>query len=229
MNELNRLADRIQTMRDHNAQGAIDLVNQQLRDIFEELQVLIPDNDFLACIDVFHNSSLLLEEKIEAIDHFLSQLTLKGKYLHFLQSGANEDDLSSLISKLWFHPYCMPGISTQFLWNSWNQLVTNKHITRIARNTDDLQFNNEKEHRIINKSGDPFETRMQTFFISIKNKLPNSLYQILGEKDDSAKYFENFSFILHLLKNGKIIYDCTTKLLNLNPSEGYNLENEMRS
>lgn len=218
MNDLNRLADRIQTLRDNNAQGAINLVTQQLKDIFEQLQLLVPENDLTACIEVFQNSSLLLEEKIEAIDHFLAQLTLKGKYLHFLQTRATEEILTSLVAKVWFNPYNIPGISSQYLCNSWIQLVTNKKITRTSRFTQDLLFESQKELQYLSTKGDPFEARMEAFFNSIYKKFPTSIYELLGEKDKSGLYFERFSFILHLLKNGKIKYDSTTKSLFLNPN-----------
>lgn len=218
MNELNKLADRIQTLRDKNAQGAVDLVTQQLKDIFEQLQLLVPEYDLTICVDVFQNSSLLLEEKIEAIDHFLAQLTLKGKYLHFLQTGATEEILASLIAKVWFNTYNIPGISSQYLCNSWMQLVTNKKITRTSRSTQELQFESQKELQYLTSKGDPFEDRMDAFFKSIYKKFPTSIYELLGDKDKSGIYFERFSFILHLLKNGKIKYDSTTKSLFLNPN-----------
>ncbi|MHA1583730.1 MAG: hypothetical protein ACTSVU_08470 [Promethearchaeota archaeon] len=213
---LSELLEQTEKLKVQIENGKTNLIDYNLQDLFLELKSLISPDDLETGISVMENGTLLLEEKLDEIKRFILIMAQKEKISQFLDQ--NQDDhniLNNLLIQNWINPYEISSLSPEFLSRSWKQLVFNKIIRTKEEVIEFHKINQETKNRGIQFVGAPFEEKMQHYFQTILSSLPTTIDQLINASGDKKKYFENFSYILHLLQEGYLLYDPNTKIFSI--------------
>lgn len=179
-----------------------------------ELKDLISPNDLDLGISIMKNGTLMLGHKIDEVKRFINFLTQKDQIFQYLTKSASDQQLEMLLSKVWHSPIQLPFLSLNHLNEAWIRLVSNK-ADRQQKAVTELPMIDEKTIASLTDFRDPFEDQMQTYLTTISSTLPASLEDILGDYGDSNLYFEQFSFILHLLQDGYLYFNKDTHLFTI--------------
>ena len=218
---LSELLEQTEKLKIQIENGKTNLIDYNLQDLFLELKSLISPDDLETGISVMENGTLLLEEKLDEIKRFILIMAQKEKISQFLDQNQDDHILNNLLIKNWINPYEISSLSPEFLRRSWEQLVFNKTMRTKEKVIEFHEINQEAKNRGIQFVGAPFEEKMQHYFQTIILFLPTTLDQLINTSGDKKKYFENFSYILHLLQEGYLLYDPKTKIFSI---EGKNYE-----
>lgn len=203
---LSTLAQKLELLKQNLALGNTNLLEQDLRWIFDQLKSQITSKTLVEGLIILENSTLLLAEKIDALNRYIHNLNRGEIIWNYLNSGISDDNLISLFIPCWHSPLYFPTLSLDTIFKYWQQLRW-----RVPSTGTDPSKREFLDHSFIEQSiesnDNPFDQRMMQFYQLIINRLPANLTDLLHDDVDPLLYYEHFVIILHLLKNGYLHYD----------------------
>jgi hypothetical protein len=212
--ELGLLLKRTQELLQRIDSDQETLLEEDLLAIFLELQELISPNDLKTGLSVLENGTLLLGRKIDEVKRFILYLTEKDQIIQYLETRASDEELADIFNKVWHMPVILPQVSVSFFSESWMKLVSNKtQPTPFV--PSEIAPIMEKQPILLAGNTELFEVSMNIFLNEIKMKLPASIDTLLEGILSQEVYFEQFSFILHLLQGGYLSYNSQSKQFKL--------------
>jgi hypothetical protein len=132
--------------------------------------------------------------------------------------------LSTLLCRFWNIPLELTNNSTELLFKSWNALVKNKSL-RLKHPESRLEEIESTEHEYKElETNEAFEKRMYAFLSVLIPKLPCPFNQVFQTANNSEVYFEYFSYFLHLIQRGALLYEKSTKIVSLGKNLTYRSE-----
>ena len=172
------------------------------------------------------NGTIILEQKLEELRQFISFVSQKNKMLLFFKKNPPEEIFSEILKKTWCSPLFLPQFSQIFLIKSYEKLVLKKNRRKYENTIERIPFLEEPGKLDLPEMDKPFKIKMLEYFRRINSILPATLELILSDDESNENYYENFSYLLHLLKLGFLTYNNTSKqfFFNENKNENENLE-----
>ncbi|WP_371801649.1 hypothetical protein [Candidatus Lokiarchaeum ossiferum] len=210
MPDLSNLLAKTTRLKDRMEMDHISLIEEDLKSIFIELKELISPSDLDLGISVMQNGTLMLEQKIEEVKRFINYLTQKDQIFQFITSTATDHQLATILSQVWHEPIQLPYLSMNYLVGNWAKLVRDKKIHH-TKSIQEISPIEKKTVGSFTDFSDPFEEQMLSYLDRIKPILPATMEEILGHFDNPDQYFEQFSFILHLLQEGYLYFNKSTQ------------------
>lgn len=191
------------------------LLEEDLQYIFESLKSLLSPQDLEVGINVMNNGTLILQEKVTEIHHYITNLIQKDHIIQFFQNNPTDREIYELLHLSWQSPQTFLPFSQSFLDQSVEKLVTNKKYRQKYQEIVVPALLDNKEITIIETAKKPFIKLMKQFYLDILPLCPATIEALLlqseKKKDD---YFAHFSIILHLLQAGYLTYNPKTKLFD---------------
>ncbi len=214
MQKLAQLLEKTKEIKNKIESQTIDLLEFNLQNIFMELNDLISKDDFEVALTIMENGTLLLGDKINEITNFISDLLNKDMVNQYFELLPSDEQLANIIKNSWFQPIIFPKLSIQYLNASWLKLVQNKKLISHSSKRN-IPVIEQKEITHFSNNVNSFEKRMKTFLNEIISDLPTNLENLLKKYQNEESYFEYFSYILHLMQNGYLIYNKASSLIEI--------------
>lgn len=217
---LEALSARIKTLKSLISVSPGAIVQEKLDSLFVELTNLINPQDLESGVDLMGDATQILQTKLNEIEHIVALLLQRDRLKNFLQNIATEQLLSSVIAHSWQEPFLIPTLSLEHLRDCFESLTKprNKGVQKI----DQIMplMSGDRAAFSIDGIEDPFEIRMLRYLEIIRPNLPDSLEKLLAHDKSGDEYFEHFTYILHLLQNGYLLFDRENKQFSLIPRGG---------
>ncbi|MHA1746147.1 MAG: hypothetical protein ACTSWW_09110, partial [Promethearchaeota archaeon] len=126
MNDLLSLFEKTEVLKNQIFLNHSSLLEEDLQNIFESLKFLLSPQDLELGINIMNNGTLMLQEKVTEIHHYITDLIQKDQIIQFFQNNPTERELFELIRLSWLSPQTFLPFSQSFLDQSVEKLVTNK-------------------------------------------------------------------------------------------------------
>ncbi len=215
MTDLDELYSRVSELKRKVALGETSLIDEELQSYFHQLSSLISPDKLERGLTILQDSTIVLEQKFEAIQLYIQELLNSDRVIGYLNSHPPDAELAGMLENVMVDPVLFPQLSLAFLDDAYSKLVSHKPLISRARLIQSDILVTEKNVEFLSDPEDPFERRMMDYYSEISAHLPatiDKLLQVSSTKDD---YFEHFSFILHLLQNGILWYEKPTREVKL--------------
>jgi len=213
MENLQSLFEKTEVLKNLIFHNHTSLLEEDLQDIFDSLKSLLSPEDLEMGINIMKNGTLILQEKVTEIHHYITDLIQKDEIVQFFQNNPTDRELFELIRLSWHSPQTFLPFSQSFLDKSVEKLVTNKKYRQKYQEIAVPPLPDNKEITLFETSQEPFIALMKQFYIIILPLCPATFETLLlNSKKNIDDYFTHFSILLHLLQAGYLTYDPETKL-----------------
>jgi hypothetical protein len=216
---LEALKARINNLKSLISLSPSAIVQEKLDALFFELKNLLNPNELEQAVEIMGDATQILETKLSEIEHYVSILLQRDKLKDFLQNTDSENALASIINNAWQEPLVIPAFSIEYLQDWYKKLKIPRKRTQCAETEQLPMIPLERDSFQIDGIEDPFETRMLRYLEDVRPLLPNTLDNILAGDKSGDTYFEHFTYILHLLQNGYLLFDRERKQFSIIPQE----------
>jgi hypothetical protein len=164
---LENLLEQTTALKARITTGETSIIEEDLKIIFTDLSSLIPASDLGQSLQILHDGTQLLEQKVEAVQLFISQLIQKDRIAHFLAKSPDDLTLFSILEQSWSNPINFPQFSTNFLEISLPLMTPKAFSQHHYENMEVMEFEEKtiSEFKAVN---DLFEVKMKEFYESIK-------------------------------------------------------------
>ena len=86
MNDLLSLFEKTEVLKNQIFLNHSSLLEEDLQDIFESLKFLLSPQDLELGINIMNNGTLILQEKVTEIHHYITDLIQKDQIIQFFQN-----------------------------------------------------------------------------------------------------------------------------------------------
>ena len=224
MSKLISLLERISFLKNQVLIGKKSLLDEDLESLFVEFKDLISESELETSIQIMDNGTIILEKKLDELRDFISIISQKNQILEFLKNSSSDESFVKILNKIWQTPLLLPNFSLSFLTKSFERLVLNKKSSNLEILFKDKPILASPEIRELPEIDKPYKMKMFEYLNSIRPILPATLDDLLNKNYSVDVYYENFSYILHLLPLGYLNYDKSSKIFFLNENENKKLE-----
>ena len=205
--ELNK---KIEIIKDDILSGKTSLLELELNPLFHDLKdslsIFNIDNYSLT----YKNVCELLNEKFEELKKLLSSLNIDQKFLIFMKTHPDEEEISDIFKGCWRKVFSIDGMSLNFLEYASDRFCKERimelEIKHLIKGKIDDQF-------LLEIPKYKFTEKMMSFFNKIKEKLPCYFEDVFDDEVDQMIIYEKFVYLLHLLQLGKVKYQKETNTL----------------
>jgi hypothetical protein len=222
MSKLISLLERINFLKNQVLLGKKSLLDEDLEIFFVEFKDLISESDLETSIQIMNNGTIILEQKLNELRDFISFISQKNQILEYLKKSSSDEVFTKMLNKNWQSPLLLPHFSLSFLSKSFERLVLNKRSTNLGIIFKDKPELASPEIRELPEIEKPYKMKMFGYLNSIRQILPATLDDLTDDAQSIDDYYDNFSYILHLLQLGYLTYNKSSKQFFLN--ENKNLE-----
>lgn len=207
---LHQILKELEELQLNHDQGKISFMDQDLIPIFQNLTKHLSPDEIELGLAIMHQGTSILSLKIEEIRNFILFVSQKDLIMRYLEQSSDLEQ-SSLLINYWAPPFLTFSLNSEFLFESFDSLVTNKptRFPKPPRALLDQEI--EKEVNDFEIEQETLQNELETFLISLESKLPLSFTEILTPFTDLDDYFRHFSFVLHLSQEGLLEYHPQTK------------------
>ncbi len=207
MVNLKDLIQKLSSLKSKLKNGNISLLDEHFQDLFIDLKGLITPQELPESIGVMQDGVFMLEKKIEEFERYISFLNKKDLIFNFIENCKDDGELAQVLLSNYEIPISMPHFSSGFLIESYVKLVENKKSRKSDINITHPEDYSPHETELPNAFDEPFREQMITYFNTIRATLPLSLDDLLNENLDVSEYYENFTYILHLIQKDYLTYN----------------------
>ena len=215
MEDLQTLFEKTEDLKKQIFSQHTSLLEEELHGIFDSLKNLLSPEDLELGIKIMNNGTLILQEKVTEIHHYITDLIQKDRVIHFFQSDPTDHELYAMMCVCWQTPQTFLPFSQAFLDQSVDQLITHKKARHTFQAMPVPALPDKKDITMIDALQKPFLERMRQFYHAISPRCPATIDILLFQSEQNKEdYFAHFSIILHLLQAGYLTYDPDTKLFS---------------
>jgi len=191
MNDLLSLFEKTEVLKNQIFLNHSSLLEEDLQHIFESLKFLLSPQDLELGINIMNNGTLMLQEKVTEIHHYITDLIQKDQIIQFFQNNPTDRELFELIRLSWLPPQTFLPFSQSFLDQSVEKLVTNKKNRQKFQEIAIPPLPDNKDITVFETSQEPFIDLMKQFYLDILPQCPATfetlLFNSLKNKDDYFK------------------------------------------
>ncbi len=202
MSKLISLLERISFLKNQVLIGKKSLLDEDLESLFVEFKDLISESELETSIQIMDNGTMILEKKLEELRDFISIISQKNQILEYLKNSSSDDSFAKILNKIWQSPLLLPHFSLSFLMKSFERLVLNKKSSNLEIFFKDKPILGSPDIRELPEIDKPYKMKMFGYLNSIRPVLPATLDDLINKDHSIDVYYENFSYILHLLQLG---------------------------
>jgi len=178
------------------------LLDEDLESLFVEFKNLISESELETSIQIMDNGTIILEKKLDELRDFISIISQKNQILEYLKNSASDEAFAKILNKIWQSPLLLPHFSLSFLMKSFERLVLNKNSSNLEIFFKDKPILGSPDIRELPEIDKPYKMKMFGYLNSIRPVLPATLDDLINKNHSIDVYYENFSYILHLLQLG---------------------------
>ncbi|MHA1511558.1 MAG: hypothetical protein ACTSRX_07555 [Promethearchaeota archaeon] len=202
MSKLISLLERISFLKNQVLIGKKSLLDEDLESLFVEFKDLISESDLETSIKIMNDGTIILEKKLDELRDFISIISQKNQILEYLKNSSSDDSFAKILNKIWQSPLLLPHFSLSFLMKSFERLVLNKKSSNLEIFFKDKPILGSPDIRELPEIDKPYKMKMFGYLNSIRPVLPATLDDLINNDHSIDVYYENFSYILHLLQLG---------------------------
>ena len=202
MSKLISLLERISFLKNQVLMGKKALLDEDLESLFIEFKDLISESELETSIQIMDNGTIILEQKLEELRNFILNISQKNQILEYLKNSSSDESFTIILNKIWQTPLLLPHFSQSFLMKSFEQLVLNKKSSNLEIFFKDKPILGSPDIRELPEIDKPYKMKMFGYLNSIRLLLPATLDDLINKNHPIDVYYENFSYILHLLQLG---------------------------
>jgi len=215
MSKLISLLERISFLKNQVLIGKKSLLDEDLESLFVEFKDLISESELETSIQIMNNGTLILEKKLDELRDFISIISQKNQILEYLKKFSSDDSLAKIMNKIWQSPLLLPHFSLSFLMKSFERLVLNKKSSNLEIFFKDKPILGSPDIRELPEIDKPYKMKMFGYLNSIRPVLPATLDDLINKDHSIDIYYENFSYILHLLQLGFLSFTKSNQRFNI--------------
>ena len=152
----------------------------------------------------------IIETKFNELQIFLALFGQEKKFLTYLESNPSDIEISNLFKGCWYKTFNINSLSLEFLEKSKDFLENRR---REGYTIENLQIPNKNENFVLEMRSISFQETIKNYFNEIYRKLPCNMEDLFEEIESQEEIYEKFIIILHLLQNGKIMYQKQTNFV----------------
>ena len=202
MSQLISLLERISFLKNQVLIGKKSLLDEDLESLFVEFKDLISESELETSIQIMDNGTVILEKKLDELRDFISIISQKNQILEYLKNSSSDESFAKILNKIWQSPLLLPHFSLSFLTRSFERLVLNKKSSNLEYFFKDKPILGSPDIRELPEIDKPYKMKMLGYLNSIRPVLPATLDDLINKNHSIDVYYENFSYILHLLQLG---------------------------
>ena len=202
MSKLISLLERISFLKNQVILGKKSLLDEDLESLFVELSESVSENELETSIQIMDNGTIILEKKLDELRDFITIISQKNQILEYLRKNSSDESFAKILNKIWQSPLLLPHFSQSFLMKSFDKLVLNKKSNNLGIIFKDKPFLGSPDIRELPEIDKPYIMKMFGYLNSIRPILPATLDDLIEKSHPIDVYYENFSYILHLLQLG---------------------------
>ncbi len=202
MSQLISLLERISFLKNQVLIGKKSLLDEDLESLFVEFKDLISESELETSIQIMDNGTVILEKKLDELRDFISIISQKNQILEYLKNSSSDESFAKILNKIWQSPLLLPHFSQSFLMKSFERLVLNKKSSNLEFFFKDKPILGSPDIRELPEIDKPYKMKMLEYLNSIRPVLPATLDDLINKNNSIDVYYENFSYILHLLQLG---------------------------
>jgi len=202
MSKLISLLERISFLKNQVLIGKKSLLDEDLESLFVEFKDLISESELETSIQIMDNGTVILEKKLDELRDFISIISQKNQILEYLKNSSSDESFAKILNKIWQSPLLLPHFSQSFLRKSFERLVLNKKSSNLEFFFKDKPILGSPDIRELPEIDKPYKMKMLGYLNSIRPVLPATLDDLINKNHSIDVYYENFSYILHLLQLG---------------------------
>ncbi len=214
MSQLISLLERISFLKNQVLIGKKSLLDEDLESLFVEFKNLISESELETSIQIMNNGTIILEHKLEELRGFISLISQKNQILEYFKNSSSDEALAKIFNKIWQSPLSLPHFSLSFLTKSFERLVLNKKSSNLNIIFKDKPILANLDIRELPEIDKPYKMKMFEYLNSIHPILPGTLDDLINNNHSIDVYYENFSYILHLLQLGYLSFTKNTQLFD---------------
>ncbi|QEE14685.1 hypothetical protein DSAG12_00498 [Promethearchaeum syntrophicum] len=211
MSRLISLLERISFLKNQVLMGKKTLLDEDLESLFIEFKDLISESELETSIQIMDNGTIILEQKLEELRNFISNISQKDQILEYLRNSSSDESFSQILNKTWQSPLLLPNFSLSFLTKSFERLVLNKKSTNLEMFFKEKPILGVPDIKELPEIDKPYKIKMLGYLNLIRPLLPATLEELIDRNHSIDVYYENFSYILHLLQLGFLSFTKKTQ------------------
>ena len=215
MSKLISLLERISFLKNQVLMGKKALLDEDLESLFVEFKDLISESELETSIQIMDNGTIILEQKLEELRNFISNISQKNQILEYLRNSSKDESFAKILNKIWQTPLLLPHFSLSFLTKSFERLVLNKKSSNLEIFFKDKPILGTPEIKDLPEIDKPYKMKMLGYLNSIRPLLPATLEELINNHQSFDVYYENFSYILHLLQLGYLSFMKNTQRFDI--------------
>lgn len=204
------IIEEIQKIFETVRSGSLDALSVDLNPIFQKFKRAINAQNLNESSSAFSKLCDIIETKFNELQMYLALFGQEKKFLTFLESNPSDIEVFSLFKGCWYKPYNLNALSLDFLEESKNSLESRVREGYIIEN---LEIPLKDENFILEIPSSSFQKTIENYFNKIYKKLPCNMDDLFEELESQEEIYEKFIIILHLLQNGKIMYQKQTNFI----------------
>jgi len=215
MSKLISLLERISFLKNQVLMGKKALLDEDLESLFVEFKDLISESELETSIQIMDNGTIILEQKLEELRNFISNISQKNQILEYLKNSSSDESFTKILNKAWQSPLLLPHFSLSFLMKSFERLVLNKKSSNLDIIFKDKPILETPDIKDLPEIDKPYKMKMFGYLNLIQPLLPATLEKIIDDNHSIENYYENFSYILHLLQLGYLSFTKNTQRFDI--------------
>ena len=183
MGDLHTLFEKTEDLKNQIYHHHTSLLEEKLQNIFESLKNLLSPEDLEIGIKIMNNGTLILQEKVTEIHHYITDLIQKDQIIQFFQKNPTDQELYAMIRDCWHTPQTFLPFSQSFLNRSVEKLVTNKKYRQKFQEMPVPAIPDNKEMTILETLQKPFIDLMRQFYHDILPQCPATIEVLLLQSE----------------------------------------------
>ncbi len=204
------IIEEIQEIFDIIHRGSKHALSVDLNPIFQKFKRSITTQNLNESSSAFSKLCNIIETKFNELQMYLALFGQEKKFLTFLESNPSDIEIFNLFKGCWYKPFNLNALSLDFLEESKDSLENRIREGYIIEN---LEIPQKDENFLLEMPSSSFQEIIENYFNKISEKLPCNMEDLFEDIENQEEIFEKFIMILHLLQNGKIMYQKQTNFI----------------
>ncbi len=190
--------------------GSKNALSIDLFPIFQKFKRAINTGNLDVSSSAFSKLCSIIESKFNELQIFLALFGQEKKFLTYLVSNPSNIEISNLFKGCWYKTFNLNSLSLEFLEKSKDFLENRR---REGYTLENLQIPKKNENFVLEMRSISFQEIIENYYNQIYKKLPCNMEDLFEDLENQEEIYEKFIIILHLLQNGKIMYQKQTNFV----------------